>query len=134
QNANPPRPHPLSQHSARPRNPGAAKERDELSSLQSTEMHRCPSQRLCGSIPHRRRSSQRFAALRDCRPVHVGLGSDSVIRRCWFNVRFARERTRLKVRSTSFCPQPYVPCAPISPPMIPLALLQEQAWARPITV
>src|SRR6476469_10023657 len=31
-------------------------------------------------------------------------------------------------------PQPHVPCAPISPPMIPLAVLLEQAWARAITV
>src|SRR5262249_23466354 len=31
-------------------------------------------------------------ALRDLNPVHVGWGSDSVIRRCRLNVRFARKR------------------------------------------
>jgi hypothetical protein len=30
-------------------------------------------------------------------------GPDSVVRRCRFNVRFARRRTWLKARSTSFC-------------------------------
>jgi hypothetical protein len=35
------------------------------------------------------------AALRDFDPAYARLGSDSVIRRCRFNVRFARKRTRL---------------------------------------
>src|SRR5262249_5929405 len=36
------------------------------------------------------------AALRDFKAAYVCCGSDSVVRRCRLNVRFARKRTRLK--------------------------------------
>jgi hypothetical protein len=39
---------------------------------------------------------QETAALRDFDPGYDRSRSDSVIRRCRFNVRFARKRTRLK--------------------------------------
>jgi hypothetical protein len=46
-----------------------------------------------GSTPSVRHET---AALQDFNPAYVAFGSDSVLRRCRFNVRFARKRTRLR--------------------------------------
>src|SRR5262245_917203 len=60
------------------------------------------------------------AALRNFDPAYARLGSNSVIRRCRLNVRFARKRTRL---SDFMSTRPSLP---------PLADLGRSAWQAPL--
>jgi hypothetical protein len=73
-----------------PRRCRAAEERDEVAPFQ------CP---MPPMLPDRQDSTsqlrQETAALQDFNRANVGSGSDSVIRRCRLDVRFARKRTRL---------------------------------------
>jgi hypothetical protein len=52
--------------------------------------------------------------VRDFGPANDRIGSDSVIRRCRLNVRFARKRTRLdRTTNHRHQPRPGAPAAPL---------------------